>query len=148
MASINSFKKYSSSLLFLASICLLVWTCSLKIGILTVREAWSEVNLQLGWIEWLSYSSDSGLRNIRSITELKSYWLSEYLVGKYLVGLDNSKWRESTNLKRISLCNEWCGKSGSQILSLILKSVVMIRTLPILTSVSLRYFKANWDESE
>ena len=48
---------------------------------------------------------------------------------------------------RVSLWMKWCVKLGSQLLSLILKSLVMIRTL-MLTSVSLRYFKAACDESE
>jgi len=43
---------------------------------------------------------------------------------------------------------EWYRKFGSQLLYLILKSSVIIRTLLILTSVFLRYFKATWNESE
>ena len=85
-------------------------------------------------------------RNSR--TELESWSLLEYLVGKSSVGLESSNWKESAILKRISLWVEWYGKSGSQKLFLMLKSPVMIRTLLILTSVFSRYFKANWDESE
>ena len=49
---------------------------------------------------------------------------------------------------RVSLWMEWCEELGSQLLSLILKSPVIIRILLILTSVSLRYFKAICDESK
>ena len=48
----------------------------------------------------------------------------------------------------MSLWVEWYGKFGSQKLSLILKFPVIMRTLLILTSVFLRYFKADWDKSE
>ena len=74
--------------------------------------------------------------------------LSEYLVGKGLIGLDNSILKELAILKRVSLWGEWCGKFRFQKLSWILKLLVRMRILSILTSVSLRYFKANWDESE
>ena len=69
-------------------------------------------------------------------------------MGKGLIGLDNFILKESASLKRVSLWEEWCGKLGFQKLSQILKSPVRMRMLSILTSVSLRYFKANWDESE
>ena len=72
------------------------------------------------------------------------YWS----MGKCLIGLDNFILKESASLKRVSLWEEWYGKFGFQKLSQILKSPVRMRMLLILTSVSLRYFKANWDESE
>jgi len=82
------------------------------------------------------------------MTEFELCWLSEYLVGTQLVGLDSSKLKESEISIRVSLWMRWCGKLGSQLLSLILKSPVMIRTLLMLTSVSLRYFKAACNELE
>ena len=72
----------------------------------------------------------------------------EYLVGQELVGDERAKLNESAIIKKLSLMDEWWGKEGSHKLSLILKSSVMTRTLSMLTSISLRYFKAKWDESE
>ena len=97
---------------------------------------------------WLSNSKEKGWRKIRFKTEFESWSLSEYLVGKNSVGFEISNWKESAILKRVILWAKWYRKLESQKLSLILKSLVMIRTLLILTSVSLRYFKANWDKSE
>ena len=148
MASINSSMKFSSFLLFLTIVHFLVWTCSLKIVILTVSGIWSNVNLQSRWIEWLLYSDDSGLKNIRSMTEFESCWSSEYLVGTWLVGQDNSKYKEFATSIRVFLWIEWYRKLGSQLSSLILKSPVIIRILLILTSVFLRYFKTTWNKSE
>ena len=82
------------------------------------------------------------------MTEFESHWLSEYLVRTWLVGIDSYKWKVSIMLIRVSLYREWNLKLGSQLQSLMLKLPVMMRTLLILTSVSLRYFKANCDESE
>ena len=83
---------------------------------------------------------------MRSITESDFYWLLEYLVKIWLVSSDISKWKESTMSNGISLWMEWNRKLGFQLQSLILKLPVMIRILLILTSVSLRYFKADCDE--
>jgi len=91
---------------------------------------------------------DSYLRNIRSMVELASSIMSEYLVEQELVGDKRVKLKESVIIKRSSLMDEWWGKEGSYKLSLMLKSPVMTRTLSMLTSISLRYFKAKWDESE
>jgi len=85
---------------------------------------------------------------MRSKTELESWSLSKYLVGKDSVGLESSNWKEFAISKRMFLWIEWYKKSGSQKLFLMLKSPVIMRTLLILTSVSLRYFKADWDKSE
>ena len=148
MASINSSMKFSSFLLFLTIVHFVVWTCSLKIVILTVSGIWSNVNLQSRWIEWLLYSDDSGLKNIRSMTEFESCWSSEYLVGTWLVGQDNSKYKEFATSIRVFLWIEWYRKLGSQLSSLILESPVIIRILLILTSVFLRYFKTTWNKSE
>jgi len=72
----------------------------------------------------------------------------EYLVGQGLVGDERAKLNESAMIKRSSLIDEWWGKEEFHELSLILKSPVMTRTLSMLTSISLRYFKAEWDESK
>ena len=72
----------------------------------------------------------------------------KYLVRKDSIGLDNSMLKESAISKRVFLWEEWCRKHRSQSLSQILKSPVKIRILSMLTSVSLRYFKADWDKSE
>ena len=93
-------------------------------------------------------SEEKGQRKTRSKTELESWSLLEYLVVKNSAGLEISNWKESAILKRVSLWAEWYGKLGVQKLSLMLKSPVMIRTLLMLTSVFLRYFKADWDKSE
>jgi len=82
------------------------------------------------------------------ITEFETWLLSKYLVGTQLVRLDNSKLIESAISISKSLWIEWWGKLGSQILSLILKSSVIIKMLLMFASVFLRYFKANCEESE
>jgi len=82
------------------------------------------------------------------MTEFDSFISSEYLVGTWLVDLDKHKSIESAMSVRKSLWKEWYGKNRSQILSLILKFPVIIKTLWILASISFRYFKAVWDKSE
>ena len=79
---------------------------------------------------------------MRSITKLASPVMSENLVEKGLVGVDNVKLNESAMIIRSSLIEEWWGKERSYKLSLMLKSPVITRTLSMLTSISLRYFKA------
>ena len=81
-------------------------------------------------------------RNMRSMTEFDSPVVSENLVGPGLVGIERDKSNESAIIIRSSLVEEWKGNDESHKLSLMLKSPVMRRTLLILTSVSLRYFKA------
>ena len=85
---------------------------------------------------------------MRSITEFASPAVLEYLVRQGLVGVDRARLSESTIIIKLSLIEEWNGKNESHKLSLILKSPVIMRTLSMLTSVSLRYFKAEWEESE
>ena len=70
------------------------------------------------------------------------------LVGKYSVGLDKAIENKSAISKSMSLWTEWNGKFESQRLSLMLKSPVMMIVLQILVSVSLIYFKTDWDKSE
>ena len=82
------------------------------------------------------------------MTELDFPTMSENLVGPGLMGDDSAKSNESAIIIRLSLIEEWCGKRGSHKLSLTLKSPVIKRTWLILTLVSLRYFKAEWDKSE
>jgi len=82
------------------------------------------------------------------MTELASPAVSENLVGEGLVGIDNVKLNKSTMIIRSSLIEEWWGKKESHKLSLMLKSPVITSMLLMLTSISLRYFKAIWDESE
>jgi len=82
------------------------------------------------------------------MTELASSAISKNLVGEGLVGIDNVKLNESAMIIRSSLIEKWWGKEESYKLSLMLKSPVITRMLSMLTSISLRYFKAVWDESE
>ena len=88
---------------------LLVWTCSSTIGMTIVKDAWSEVSLQSGWIVWLSISLEPQYRNIRSIMELASWQLSEYLVRTWLVGIERPKLKLSVIIKRLLLREEWWG---------------------------------------
>jgi len=85
---------------------------------------------------------------MRSITEFASPVVSEYLVGQGLMGVDRARLNESAIIIKSSLIEEWNGKDESYKLSLILKLPVIRRTLSMLTSVFLRYFKAEWEESE
>ena len=79
---------------------------------------------------------------MRLITEFASPTVLEYLVGQGLVGVDRARLNESAIIIKLSLIEEWNRKDKSYKLSLILKSPVIMRTLLMLTSVSLRYFKA------
>ena len=85
---------------------------------------------------------------MRLMTKLDSPAVSEYLVGQGLVEVDKARLKESAMIIKSSLIDEWKGKDRSYKLSLMLKSLVMRTMLSILTSVSLRYFKAVCDESE
>ena len=76
------------------------------------------------------------------MTEFDSPVVSENLVSSGLVGIERDKLNESANIIRSLLIEEWKGNDEFHKLSLMLKSPVMRRTLLILTSVSLRYFKA------
>ena len=69
--------------------------------------------------------------------------MSKYLVETCSVGLDSSRCKKSATSKRTLLWEEWYGKFEFQLLSLILKSLDIIRTLPILTSVFLRLSEIN-----
>ena len=82
------------------------------------------------------------------MTEFESFTLSEYLVGTWLVRIDKSKLNEFTIISKSSLIKKWYKKDGSQRLSQMLKSPVIIRRLQMSTLASFRYFKAKWEESE
>jgi len=74
--------------------------------------------------------------------------VSEYLVRQELMGVDRARLNESAIIIKLSLIEEWNRKDESHKLSLILKLPVIRRTLSMLISVSLRYFKVEWEESE
>jgi len=82
------------------------------------------------------------------MTEFDPLFESKYLVGTQLVGKDSFRLNKSTIVIRSLLITEWWGKDRFQILSLILKSPVMMRRFEIFISVSLRYFKVECEESE
>ena len=82
------------------------------------------------------------------MVEFDSPAMLEYLVGQELVGDERAKLKKSAIIKRLLLIDEWWKKEESYRLFLMLKSPVMTKTLSILTSVSLRYFKAKWDKSK
>ena len=99
-------------------------------------------------MQWLLNSNENGQRNTRSKMEFESWSLLENLVKRFSVGLEISSENESATSKRVLLWLEWKGKFKFHRLFLMLKLPVMIIILWILTSVFLRYFKADWDESE
>ena len=82
------------------------------------------------------------------MTEFASLAVLEYLVRHRLVGVDSVRLNKLAIMIRSLLIEKWWGKDRSYKLSLILKSPVIRRTLLMLTSVSLRYFKAEYEESE
>ena len=85
---------------------------------------------------------------MRSMTEFASPEVSEYLVGQGLIRVNRERLNELAIIIRSSLIEEWKGKDRFYKLSLILKLPIIRRMLSMLTSVSLRYFKAEWEESE
>ena len=80
--------------------------------------------------------------------EFESFALSEYLIGIWLVELDKFKLKKSAIIRRSSLIDEWWGKDEFYKLSQMLKSLVIISMFWMLALVSLKYFKAEWEESE
>ena len=142
----SSVRKFLSSLLFLMIVYFLVWMCFSKITILTVSRVWSDISLYSEWIIWLSNSDEVSQRNIRSMTKFELFWLFKHLVGTWFIYLEIHKLKESAISVRILQWLKWWGNKRSQLLSLILKSSVMTRTLLMFASVFLKYFKAVWDE--
>ena len=80
---------------------------SFTMGMVTDRGAWSDVSCQLGWMECWFNPIESHLRNIRSMVELASSTVSEYLVEKGLVGIERANWKESAISNKSSLIDEW-----------------------------------------
>jgi len=58
------------------------------------------------------------------------------------MGEESFRLKESATFMKILLCVELWEYDRSQLLFLILKSLVIMKTLLILISISLRYFKA------
>ena len=126
----------------------LVRIFSSLIEISTVIGAWSDKILQSGWIWWQLNSVEEDWVKTRSKTEFEFWSLFANLIGKFSIRLDRAREKESAILNNMLLWMEWNGKFESHRLSLMLKSPVIMITLLILVSVSLRYFKAIWDESK
>jgi len=82
------------------------------------------------------------------MTKFESLPLLESLVGTWLIGHDRFKLKESATIMRLSLIEEWWEKDGSYKLSQMLKLLVITRKSQMFTSVSLRYFKVEWEKSE
>ena len=99
-------------------------------------------------MKWLLSLNELHQKNMRSMTEFVSLGLSVYLVGTWLVEDNKNKWNESVIIIKLLLIDKWCGKDESHKLSLILKSSTIIRRFQIFTSVSFRYFKAEWEALE
>ena len=125
-----------------------VLTTSSTIDTVMERDAWSDIRCQSRWMECWLMLIDPYWRNIRLMVEFDSSAMSEYLVGQELVGDERAKLKKSAIIKRLLLIDEWWEKEESYRLFLMLKSPVMTKTLSVLTSVSLRYFKAKWDKSK
>ena len=78
------------------------------------------------------------------MTEFELLALLEYQVGTCWTGENKLRLKESAISSKMSLWDEWKGYKGSQLLSLIFKLLVIIKTFQIFTSVSLRHFKVDW----
>jgi len=83
-----------------------IWIISSTIGILIERGVWSEDKRDSGRMEWRSSSDEPFQRNIRSMTELDSPVVSEYLVEQGLVGEDRMRLKESAIIIKLSLIEE------------------------------------------
>ena len=71
---VSSVTNFSSFSLFLIMVHHLSWINSSLINILTINRAWSEEYQESGKIKWLLTLTESGQRNIRSITKLFKFW--------------------------------------------------------------------------
>jgi len=105
--AITSLMNSTSSSLFLAIVLLWVMVCSSIIGMMIIRDAWSDVRHYSRWIRWVFSSKESHCRNIKSMTKFKLFALSEYLVGTWSVGYERLKLKESAITKRLLLMEEW-----------------------------------------
>jgi len=85
---------------------------------------------------------------MRSRTELESQWLSAYHVRTWLTKVKSSKLKLSAiSFKELVWC-KWWGYKGFHLLSLILKSPIIIRMLFKFILVFLKYFKVDCWSSE
>ena len=82
------------------------------------------------------------------MTEFELLSLLEYLVGTWLIEHERFKLKESAMMIRLLLIEEWWENEGSYKLSWMLKSPVITKRLWMFTSVFLRYFIVEWEESE
>ena len=71
-------------------------------------------------------SVEEGQVKTRSKTKFEFWSLFKNLVGKFSVGLDKVREKESVISNSMSLWTEWNGKFESQRLSLMLKSPVLM----------------------
>ena len=140
--------KFSSSLLSLPMVQMLISMLISLMPILMVRGTWSDGFCISGWSKWHPNPGLLGGRNTRSITELESYGLSVNLVGPGLVGEENSSPRLSAKMKKLLVWMEWWWKFRSQSLSLMLKLPVIMIVLFRLTIFWLRNWRAVWLLSE
>jgi len=99
MDAIISLINYSSSSLFLMIDLFLELIFSSTIGIIVVRGMWLEVGYYLEWIKWLSSLVEPHQKNIILMTEFKSFALSEYLIGTWLMEIDKFKLKESAIIR-------------------------------------------------
>ena len=82
------------------------------------------------------------------MTEFAFLAVLENLVRQELIEVDRPRLNELAITIRLLLIEELKGKDRFHKLSLILKLSIIRRMLLTLTSVFLRYFKAEWKESE
>ena len=138
---VSSLKNLASCLLFFTIVLVLSYINFSLIMILTVKEAWSDRLCKSGKMVCVSNSFALAQRNIMSIMELNLLELSIYLIRICAIDIDNFRLNKSATFLRVSACIKWWGYDGSQSLSLILKSLIIMRVLFKFTSVSFRYFK-------
>ena len=104
---LSSLMKLFSFSLVLIIVCHLPWMNFSLIMISTVREVWLKRLYKLGRIIYISNSSELTQRNIKSITKLDLLELSVYLVGTWLIDVNQS--RLLVISLSISVCTEWWG---------------------------------------
>ena len=97
---VTSSTKTTFYLLFCWIKSLKVLTASSMIGMEMVKGAWSDVRRHSRWIKWWLVSSDLYQRNMRSMIELDTSSVSEYLVGQGLVRDNRVKLKELAIIKR------------------------------------------------
>ena len=81
----------------------LVGVSSSLIGISTVIRAWSDESLQSRWIWCQLNSIEEGWVKMRSKTKFEFWLLSKNLVGRFSIGLDKAREKESTISNSISV---------------------------------------------